>query len=88
MLHAGVLMKIGAYGILRVAVTYMPDAAAVYLPWVGVLCCFNIIYGGLVAMAQRDMKFVVGYSSSSHMGYVLLGISTTNADRHAGRGAS
>jgi len=79
MLHAGVLMKIGAYGILRVAVTYMPDAAAVYLPWVGVLCCFNIIYGGLVAMAQRDMKFVVGYSSSSHMGYVLLGISTTNA---------
>ena len=78
MLHAGVLMKLGAYGILRVAVTYMPDAAAVYLPWVGVLCCFNIVYGGLVAMAQRDMKFVVGYSSSSHMGYVLLGIATAN----------
>ena len=78
MLHAGVLMKLGAYGILRVAVTYMPDAATVYLPWVGVLCCFNIIYGGLVATAQRDMKFVVGYSSSSHMGYVLLGIATTN----------
>jgi NADH-quinone oxidoreductase subunit M len=78
MLHAGVLMKIGAYGILRVAVTYMPAAAAAYLPWVGVLCCFNIVYGGLVAMAQRDMKFVVGYSSSSHMGYVLLGIATTN----------
>ena len=79
MLHAGVLMKIGAYGILRVAVTSMPDAAAVYLPWVGVLCLFNIIYGGLVAMSQRDMKFVVGYSSSSHMGYVLLGIATMNA---------
>lgn len=78
MLHAGVLMKIGAYGILRVAVTYMPDAAHVYLPWVGVLCCFNIVYGGLVAMAQKDMKFVVGYSSSSHMGYVLLGIATAN----------
>ena len=78
MLHAGVLMKIGAYGILRVAVTTMPDAAAAYLPWVGVLCCFNIIYGGLVATAQKDMKFVVGYSSSSHMGYVLLGIATTN----------
>jgi NADH-quinone oxidoreductase subunit M len=78
MLHAGVLMKLGAYGILRVAVTYFPDAAAAYLPWVGILCCFNIVYGGLVAMAQRDMKFVVGYSSSSHMGYVLLGISTTN----------
>ncbi len=78
MLHAGVLMKIGAYGILRVAVTTMPDAAAAYLPWVGVLACFNIIYGGLVATAQKDMKFVVGYSSSSHMGYVLLGIATTN----------
>ncbi len=78
MLHAGVLMKIGAYGILRVAVTMMPDAASAYLPWVGVLCCFNIIYGGLVATAQKDMKFVVGYSSSSHMGYVLLGIATTN----------
>jgi NADH-quinone oxidoreductase subunit M len=78
MLHAGVLMKLGAYGILRIAVTYLPDAAATYLPWVAVLCCMNILYGGLVAMAQRDMKFVVGYSSSSHMGYVLLGISAAN----------
>src|SRR5204863_6856979 len=60
MLHAGVLMKLGAYGILRVAVTYMPDAAAVYLPWVAILCCFNIVYGGLVAMAQRDMQSGVG----------------------------
>jgi NADH-quinone oxidoreductase subunit M len=71
MLHAGVLMKLGAYGILRIAVTYMPEAATAYLPWVAALCCMNILYGGLVAMAQRDMKFVVGYSSSSHMGYVL-----------------
>jgi NADH-quinone oxidoreductase subunit M len=78
MLHAGVLMKLGAYGILRIAVTYMPAAAATYLPWVGALCCMNILYGGLVAMAQRDMKFVVGYSSSSHMGYVLLGIAAAN----------
>lgn len=79
MLHAGVLMKLGAYGILRIAVSYMPDAAATYLPWVGAICCMNILYGGLVAMAQRDMKFVVGYSSSSHMGYVLLGIAAANA---------
>jgi NADH-quinone oxidoreductase subunit M len=78
MLHAGVLMKLGAYGILRVAITYMPDAAVAYMPWVAAFCCFNIIYGGMVAMAQRDMKFVVGYSSSSHMGYVLLGIASTN----------
>lgn len=79
MLHAGVLMKLGAYGILRIACTYLPEGAATYLPWVAALCCFNILYGGYVAMAQRDMKFVVGYSSSSHMGYVLLGIAAANS---------
>jgi NADH-quinone oxidoreductase subunit M len=76
MLHAGVLMKLGAYSILRVAATYFPDAAAFYLPIVGILCCFNIVYGGLVAVWQRDLKLMVGYSSSSHMGYVLLGIAS------------
>jgi len=76
MLHAGVLMKLGAFGILRVACTYFPEAAAVYLPYVGIFCCFNIIYGGLVAIAQRDMKLIIGYSSSSHMGYVLLGMAS------------
>ena len=76
MLHAGVLMKLGVYGCLRVACTYFPEAAQFYLPIVGVLCCFNIIYGGLVAVAQRDMKLIIGYSSSSHMGYVLLGMAT------------
>ena len=76
MLHAGVLMKLGAFGILRLALTWYPEAAHAYLPWVGVLCCMNILYGGLVAVAQRDMKLVIGYSSSSHMGYVLLGIAS------------
>ena len=76
MLHAGVLMKLGAFGVLRVAMGFMPDAAAVYLPWVGVLCCFNIIYGGLVAISHQDLKLVIGYSSSSHMGYVLLGLAS------------
>jgi NADH-quinone oxidoreductase subunit M len=79
MLHAGVLMKLGAYGVLRVCCTYFPDAAAVYLPWVGLLCCMNIVYGGLVAVWQRDMKLIIGYSSSSHMGYVLLGIASMTA---------
>ena len=78
MLHAGVLMKLGAFGILRVACTYFPEAAATYLPFVGIFCCFNIIYGGLVAISQRDMKLIIGYSSSSHMGYVLLGLASTN----------
>jgi NADH-quinone oxidoreductase subunit M len=76
MLHAGVLMKLGAYSILRIACTYFPHAAHTYLPIVGILCCFNIIYGGLVAVAQRDLKLMIGYSSSSHMGYVLLGIAS------------
>ncbi len=76
MLHAGVLMKLGAFGVLRIAMTYMPDAAAFYLPWVGVLCCFNIVYGALVAISHRDLKLIIGYSSSSHMGYVLLGLAS------------
>ncbi len=79
MLHAGVLMKLGAYGVIRVCCTYFPDAASFYLPWVGLLCCMNIIYGGLVAVSQRDMKLMIGYSSSSHMGYVLLGIASMTA---------
>jgi len=78
MLHAGVLMKLGAFGILRIACTYFPAAAAVYLPYVGILCCFNIVYGGFVAMSQRDMKLMIGYSSSSHMGYVLLGVASAS----------
>ncbi len=81
MLHAGVLMKLGTYGILRIAMTLCPQGASDWLPLVAVLCCFNIVYGGYVAMAQRDMKFIIGYSSSSHMGYVLLGLAalTTTA---------
>jgi NADH-quinone oxidoreductase subunit M len=78
MLHAGVLMKLGAFGIIRVACTYFPEAAGVYLPYVGIFCCFNIIYGALVAISQRDMKLIIGYSSSSHMGYVLLGLASVN----------
>lgn len=76
MMHAGVLMKLGSYAILRIALPLLPAGAAHWLPWVAVLCCFNIIYGGYVALNQRDMKFVIGYSSSSHMGYVLLGIAS------------
>jgi NADH-quinone oxidoreductase subunit M len=76
MMHAGVLMKLGSYAIIRIALPVLPEGAVFWLPWVAVLCCFNIIYGGYIAMSQRDMKFVIGYSSSSHMGYVLLGIAS------------
>jgi NADH-quinone oxidoreductase subunit M len=79
MLHAGVLMKLGSYAILRIAVPVLPEGAAWWMPVVAVLALFNIVYGGFVAVAQKDMKFVVGYSSSSHMGYVLLGIASMTA---------
>ncbi len=78
MLHAGVLMKLGSYAILRIAVPLLPQGAITWLPWVAGIVVMNILYGGWVAMAQRDAKFLIGYSSSSHMGYVLLGIACLN----------
>ncbi|MBI3318972.1 MAG: NADH-quinone oxidoreductase subunit M, partial [Candidatus Omnitrophica bacterium] len=74
MLHAGVLMKLGSYAIIRLAINLLPDGAATWLPWIASLCIMNILYGGFVAMAQKDLKLIIGYSSSSHMGYVLLGL--------------
>ena len=74
MLHAGVLMKLGSYAIIRLAVGLLPEGAVTWLPWIAALCLMNIVYGGLVAMWQKDLKLIIGYSSSSHMGYVLLGI--------------
>ena len=74
MLHAGVLMKLGSYAIIRLAVGLLPAGAQLWMPWISMICVMNIIYGGFVAMAQKDLKLIIGYSSSSHMGYVLLGI--------------
>jgi NADH-quinone oxidoreductase subunit M len=74
MLHAGVLMKLGAYGCLRAAMWLMPAGAAQWLPVIAVLTLFNIVYGATIAMAQRDAKFIIGYSSVSHMGLVVLGL--------------
>ena len=78
MLHAGVLMKLRSYAIIRLAVGLLPEGAAIWMPWLAALCVMNIIYGGFVAMAQKDLKLIIGYSSSSHMGYVLLGIACLN----------
>jgi NADH-quinone oxidoreductase subunit M len=74
MLHAGVLMKLGSYAIIRLAMGLLPEGATAWLPWLAGLCVMNMLYGGFVAMAQKDLKLIIGYSSSSHMGYVLLGI--------------
>ena len=76
MVHAGVLMKLGAYGILRVGVGLFPEGAQEWMPVLIGLGTVNVIYGAASAMGQRDLKYVVVYSSVSHMGYVLMGIAT------------
>jgi NADH-quinone oxidoreductase subunit M len=88
MLLAGIIMKLGAYGCLRVAMTLFPHGMD---PWGFSLCglgswrdlfallaVIGIVYGALVALVQTDFKFVIGYSSVSHMGFVLLGLMTLN----------
>lgn len=78
MLHAGVLMKLGGYGLIRAGVFLFPEGAKYWAPLIALLCIVNVVYGAMVAMVQKDLKFVVGYSSVSHMGYVLLGIASLN----------
>ncbi|MDP2949435.1 MAG: NADH-quinone oxidoreductase subunit M [Chloroflexota bacterium] len=78
MLHAGVLMKLGAFGIIRVGMTLFPEGAQFWAPALLVLGTTGALYGAISAMAQRDLKYVVGYSSVSHMGYVLMGLATLN----------
>ncbi len=74
MLHAGVLMKLGHFSIIRVAYEILPETTRELMPIAAVLCIFSIIYGGFVAYYAKDTKYVIGYSSSSHMGYVFLGM--------------
>ncbi len=78
MMHAGVLKKLGAYGIIRLALPLLPEGARHWVDLLAILCIFNILYAGFAALTQKDWKFVIGYSSVSHMGYVLLGIATLN----------
>ena len=88
MLLAGVVMKLGAYGALRVAMTLFPQGLEAWGPTVlglaswrdvfSLLAVIGIVYGAMVALVQKDFKFVIGYSSVSHMGFVLLGLMTLN----------
>ncbi len=72
---AGVLLKMGAYGILRISYPLLPDMALTFAPFVALLGLISIIYGALCAMAQKDLKKLIAYSSISHMGFVVLGMS-------------
>jgi NADH-quinone oxidoreductase subunit M len=71
---AGVLLKMGGYGFLRLAIPLFPDAAMRFAPLVGVLAVVGIVYGALVSLVQPDLKKLVAYSSVSHLGFVMLGI--------------
>ncbi len=76
MLHAGVLMKLGAFGIIRLGIQLLPAGATFWMPGLMVLATTNVVYGAFSAAAQRDLKYMVGYSSVSHMGLVLMGLAT------------
>ena len=78
MLHAGVLMKLGAFGIIRLGMQLLPEGAEFWMPALVTLGAINVVYGAIAATAQTDFKYMVGYSSVSHMGYVLMGLATLN----------
>ena len=73
---AAVLLKLGTYGFVRVALPMLPEAAAAWAPVIGLLAVIGIIYGALGCLAQKDMKRLIAFSSVAHMGFVMLGIAT------------
>ena len=77
---AGVLLKMGTYGLLRFAFPLFPQAALLFAPYIAMLAVIGIVYGALVAMVQPDMKKLVAYSSVSHLGFVVLGICALNVN--------
>ena len=74
MLAAGVMMKMGAYGCLRVAMFLMPEAAKIWLPYVVALLIFNVVLGPFIAIRHKDLKYITAYSSISHLGLIFLGL--------------
>ncbi len=76
MLHAGVLMKLGAFGVMRVGMVLLPEGTRFWVPVVGAVAAINVLYGAVCAMSQTDLKYIVAYSSVSHMGIVMLGAAT------------
>ncbi len=86
MFHAGVLMKLGAFAALRVGIMLLPEGAKTHMPWIILLTIVNVVYGAYIAMVQKDMKYVIGFSSVSHMGLVVMGFATLNHDGMVGAG--
>jgi len=79
MLHAGVLMKLGAYGVLRLGIQMLPQGAQDWSFVMAAIATTNVLYGAFSAMGQTDLKYIIAYSSVSHMGMVMLGLASLNA---------
>src|SRR5919202_6917403 len=75
-LLAGVMLKMGTYGFIRIALPILPYAAQRFAPWIGALAAIAIVYAALACLAQRDLKRLIAFSSVGHMGFVMLGIAT------------
>jgi NADH-quinone oxidoreductase subunit M len=86
MFHAGVLMKLGAFASLRVGIMLLPEGAKFWMPMIIFLTIVNVVYGAYIAMTQKDLKYVIGFSSVSHMGLVAMGFATLNRDGMIGAG--
>lgn len=86
MFHAGVLMKLGAFAALRVGVMLLPEGARFHAPWIVLLTLVNVVYGSFIAMTQTDLKYMIGYSSVSHMGLVAMALTTLNREGLLGAG--
>lgn len=86
MFHAGVLMKLGAFAALRVGIMLLPEGAQFWSPLILILATVNVVYGAFIASVQTDFKYVIGFSSVSHMGLVMLGFATLNRQGLTGAG--
>ena len=86
MIHAGVLMKLGAYASMRIGIQILPEGTVYWMPFIILLTLVNVLYGSLIAMRQTDMKYLIGYSSVSHMGLVTMGFATLNMNGFLGAG--
>ena len=75
-LLAGIMLKMGTYGFIRIALPLLPYGAQRYAPWIGLLAAIGIVYASLACLAQRDLKRLIAFSSVGHMGFVMLGIAT------------
>ena len=78
-LLAGIMLKMGTYGFVRIALPLLPEGAKAYAPWIGLLSAIAIVYAALACLAQKDLKRLIAFSSVGHMGFVMLGISTLTA---------